>query len=175
MGLFVLGAAASFLFGRFYCGWMCSINTVLTGVTFIKQKLKIRSAPVPSVFKKPWVRYSALGLFAAVFVFTIASGKRLPVLPILFGFGILLSLVYPEELWHRYLCPYGSILNLTSSKTKHGMQIDEDSCNNCGTCVRVCPSKAVVKNKVKHKINQQDCLVCMKCEVNCKKEAIRYN
>lgn len=175
MGLFVLGVAASFLFGRFYCGWMCSINTVLSGVTFIKKKLKIKSAPLPRIFLKPWVRYSTFGLFVVVFVITLASGKRFPVLPILFGFGILLSLIYPEELWHRYLCPYGSMLNLTSSKSKHGMQVDEALCNNCGTCRQVCPSKAVVKTKMKHKINKPDCLVCMKCEVNCKKKAISYN
>lgn len=29
VGLLLGGIVLSFLFGRFYCGWMCSINTVL--------------------------------------------------------------------------------------------------------------------------------------------------
>lgn len=174
MVLLLLGIAFSFIFGRIYCGWMCSINTVLIGVTWIKKKLPIKSASIPKFFLKSWVRYLAFGLFIVIFIFVMFSGKKLPILPFLFIVGILLTLIYPEELWHRYLCPYGTILHLSSSKAKYGMHIEEDLCNNCGACRRVCPSKAVENTEIKHKIHKPDCLVCMKCETNCKKVAISY-
>jgi polyferredoxin len=31
--LLLLGIFASFLLGRIYCGWICSINTVMKGIT----------------------------------------------------------------------------------------------------------------------------------------------
>lgn len=174
MGLLLLGIVASFLFGRFYCGWICSINTVLVGVTWIKQKLHIKSVPIPKFLLKSWVRYLTFSLFIAVFIFTVVSGKKLPVLPALFALGILVTFLFPEELWHRYLCPYGTILNITSSKAKHGMQINEALCNNCGACKRVCPAKAIEKTMAVHVIQMQDCLICMECEISCKKSAINY-
>lgn len=173
-GLLLLGIAASFLFGRIYCGWICSINTALAGVARIKKKLHIKSAPVPKLFLKAWARYFVLSLFIVLFIFTAITGKKLPVLPALFVIGILVTFIYPEELWHRYLCPYGTMLHFSSAKSKHGMQIDDSLCNNCGTCKAVCPAKSVVKTEEKHMIRQPDCLVCMKCETRCKKGAISY-
>lgn len=174
MGLFLLGIAASFLFGRIYCGWICSINTALIGVTWIKEKLHIKSVPVPKLLSNSWVRYLALALFVAILIFTVVTGKKLPVLPALFVIGTMITFIFPEELWHRYLCPYGTMLNLSSAKAKHGMQINEDLCNNCGACRRVCPAKAVEKAERNHTINKSDCLVCMKCQPNCRKNAILY-
>ncbi|WP_312831971.1 4Fe-4S binding protein [Sedimentibacter saalensis] len=174
MGLLLTGIVASFLFGRLYCGWICSINTVLIGVTWIKEKLHIKSVPVPKWLLKSWLRYLAFGIFVAIFIFTVVTGKKLPVLPALFVIGIIITFIFPEELWHRYLCPYGTMLHLSSAKAKHGMQINEDLCNNCGLCSRVCPAKAVVKAEKSHVINEPDCLVCMKCELNCRKNAIFY-
>lgn len=174
MGLFLLGILASFVFGRFYCGWICSINTAMGGVNWIKRKLKIKSLPILEVLTKPWVRTIAFGLFVAAFAMTMATGKKLPVLPVLFFLGILLTLLFPEELWHRHLCPYGTLLKGSSLKASKGMQVDEDLCNNCGACMRVCPAKAVVKEETTHRISNSDCLLCMKCVNSCKKNAIQY-
>lgn len=172
--ILLLGITASFIFGRFYCGWACSINTVLVGVTWIKKKLNIKNASIPEFFLKPWVRYMPLSLFIAAFLFTAATGKKLPVLPLLFVIGVLITLIYPEEFWHRYLCPFGMMLSLSSLRAKHGMQINEDLCIGCGACRSVCPATAVEKNGTKYKIHKPDCLVCMKCETRCKKSAICY-
>ena len=52
MGLFLIGIIASFFLGRIYCGWFCSINTVLKGVTWIKKKLHIKNFEIPKVLTK---------------------------------------------------------------------------------------------------------------------------
>ena len=114
MGLFLLGIVASFVLGRIYCGWLCSINTVMIGVTWVKKKLHIKSMKIPSILTKAWVRYVALGVFVIVFIFTMFTGKKLPILPILLMIGMLLTFLFPEELWHRYLCPYGTIFHLSA-------------------------------------------------------------
>ena len=129
MGLFLTGIIASFLLGRIYCGWFCSINSVLKGVTWIKKKLNIKNFEIPKVLTKKWVRFFVLGLFFIMFILTIISGKKLPILPILFIVGILLTFFFHEELWHRYLCPYGSILYLPGSMSVHNIYIDPEKYN----------------------------------------------
>lgn len=174
MGLFLLGIVSSFVLGRIYCGWICSINTVMIGVTWIKKKLHIKSMKIPTFLTKAWVRYVALGVFVIVFIFTMFTGKKLPILPILFMIGMLLTFLFPEELWHRYLCPYGTIFYLSSKTSKYHIAIDSHKCNNCGVCMRVCPAKAVEKYEDHHEIHKSDCIVCMECSRKCKQEAISY-
>ena len=174
MGLFLLGIVASFVLGRIYCGWFCSINTAMVGVTWIKKKLHIKSIKVPSLLTKAWVRYVMLGIFVLTFIFVMVTGKQLPVLPIFFMIGMLLTFLFPEELWHRHLCPYGTLLHIPARASKFGMTIDSDNCNNCGVCMRACPAKAVEKYEDHHQIHKNDCIVCMECSRQCKQEAISY-
>lgn len=174
MGLLLAGIIFSFFLGRIYCGWICSINTVIRGVSWAKKKLGIKDLKSPAVLTKACVRYLVLGLFFVVFIFIMATGKKLPVLPALFVIGIVLTFLFPEELWHRNLCPYGTILSCSAAKTKKSIQINPLKCNNCGACLRVCPAMAIEKNTNKHKIIAKDCLVCMECTRVCRQNAISY-
>lgn len=52
--------------------------------------------------------------------------------------------------------------------------IDRKKCNNCGTCVEVCPVQVFSKVKGKVKVaNPKECLECGACEVNCPQKAIK--
>jgi len=173
MIFFVLSLLGSFLLGRVYCGWFCPISTIMSAITAIKKKLHLKNSKVPKLLMKPWVRIASVGIFMALFVFTLISGRKLPVLAALLFVGAALTLFFAEELWHRYLCPYGLILSFPSAKASHAMTVDPLLCNNCGTCIRVCPAKAVVK-KDRHEIITKDCLVCNECAASCKQEAIHF-
>lgn len=174
MGLFLLGILASFIFGRVFCGWLCAINTILIGVTSLKKKMKIKNKPIPRWLKKPITRYLALGLFVVTFIFTVKTGVKLPVLPVVILLGSVLTFIYSEELWHRYLCPYGTVLHTSSKTSKKGVEIDPAQCINCGICMRVCPAVAVKKGEKSHQISKDDCLVCMECVRRCPQDAINY-
>lgn len=174
MALFLLGILASFIFGRFYCGWICSINTVMGWVTGFKKKHGIKNRELPEFVKKPITRWLILGLFFAAFVFTVRTGKKLPVLPVLFLSSVLLTFFFHEELWHRFLCPYGSILSLSGKLSNKGMIIDGDKCVNCGECAKVCPALSIDKNELQHIINRKDCLICLRCTEVCNPKAISY-
>jgi len=175
MAIFVVSALASLLFSRFYCGWLCPINTVLKPVTWAKKKLHIKSCKIPNFLKKTWVRIFMLVLFLGILAFTLKTGKKLPVLPISVALGFVLTLFFPEELWHRYLCPYGTILSLPSRKAKYGMKIDQEKCISCGKCMKVCPSVAITKEEKKYSITKNDCLVCRACSEVCPVDAITYH
>ena len=175
MGIFVLSTLASLIFSRFYCGWLCPINTVLKPVTWAKKKLRIKSFKIPAFLKKTWVRISMLVLFLGILIFTLKTGKKLPVLPISVALGFALTLFFDEELWHRYLCPYGSILSLPSRKAKFSMKIDEQTCIKCGKCMKVCPAVAITKEEKVYHITKNDCLVCRACAEVCPVDAITYD
>lgn len=173
MVIFLLSIAASLLLGRIYCGWFCPINTGMNLVTWIKRKLNIKSFNIPNVLTRPAIRYLILGLFIVVMLFSVKTGQRMPVLPIIIALGMIISLFFNEEMFHRFLCPFGTILHFTSSKSKRYMSIDEEKCNNCGTCMRVCPANAVEKDQA-HNIVKKNCLVCLDCSRNCRQNAISY-
>lgn len=174
MGIFILGVVGSLIWGRVYCGWICPINTCMKGVSWIKKKLHIKSFKIPVFFTRTWVRFLVLGLFVALFLFMMITGNKLPVLPGLFIIGIIVTFFFPEELWHRYLCPYGSIMSITASKLKHAIHINSEKCNNCGVCMSVCPGKGIERNQKHHTIIKNNCLVCMECLRKCNQKAIKY-
>lgn len=173
MAIFVASALLSLIFSRFYCGWVCPINTVIKPITYAKKKLKIKSLKTPSFLKNGAVRIIILIAFLALMGMVFRTGKKLPVLPALVGIGFFLSLFFEEAVWHRWLCPYGAILSLPSRAARKHMTIDGLLCSNCTRCAKVCPSQAIVKDE-KHRIIKHECLVCGECERVCTKGAIKY-
>ncbi len=174
MGIFIIGIILSIFLSRFYCGLVCPINTLMNIVTFFKKKLGFKSLKIPDFLTKKLVRYIIIGMFLATFAFVMISGKKLPVVPFITSLGVLLTFFFPEELWHRYLCPYGTILSVSSSKAKKSITIDPSKCNNCTACVKVCPSKAIGRNDYSHFIIKNECLTCFECTWVCKQNAISY-
>ncbi len=63
MGIFLLSVVLAAFFGRFYCGWICPVNTLMNLVTRVKRRLRIKDLAVPESVKKPVYRYAALLAF----------------------------------------------------------------------------------------------------------------
>lgn len=103
----------------------------------------------------------------------MVTGQKLPVLPSLFVLSVVLTFFFPKAFWHRYLCPYGTIMHFTAKKSARYMTINPEFCNNCSLCARVCPTNSIVKNE-KHQIIKAECLVYLECERVCQLDAIGY-
>ena len=48
MVVFLGSAIAGLFFGRFYCGWICPMNTVMRFETWLNRKLHIKSLATPN-------------------------------------------------------------------------------------------------------------------------------
>jgi polyferredoxin len=173
MGIFLIGIVTAYFFSRFYCGWICPINTVMRVITKLKARFKLKSFALPKPLTEPVIRYVMLGALVVAFIVMMVSDKKLPVLPLLFAAGVLLTVVFPERLWHRYLCPYGAILNLTGAKAKKHLEINPKACINCSICAKVCPGDAIVITD-RHSISKGLCLTCLDCAYQCPKQAVYY-
>ncbi|MCK9444489.1 MAG: 4Fe-4S binding protein [Tissierellaceae bacterium] len=175
MAIFGVSLLLSTYFGRFYCGYICPINTAMELIDDNAEKKKRKRNQVPKVFKNPIIRYAILILFLGAMVIVFKTGKKLPVLPILFGSGIIITIFYKPEFWHRYLCPYGALLSIFSRLNKKTYMIHNESCIKCGKCVDICPSDAIAwdDKKAYPIIIKNECLQCGKCIEVCPTDSIR--
>lgn len=176
MVVFLTGLIASYFFGRFYCGWLCPINTLMRWISILKNKLHIKSIRIPQIMTKPQVRILILILFLATFIFTILTHKKLPVLPAILILALVITMIFPEQLWHRYLCPYGTILRIPASKSRYRISINKDLCNGCGICQRVCPASTITHESKGSSpvIYIEECLLCMDCVDRCRQNAMQF-
>lgn len=178
--LFLLGVLISFRWGRFYCGWVCPMFTLARPVAWLHKKLKIRPLRLPPPLQRPVTRYVVLALFIALLVLQQERGMHLPVLPALTALSVLFVLIFEEKWWHSRICPFGTILELSSRTASRGQEIAPAACIACGICDTRCPTDAIEKlppnekGKSKRKIVKERCLNCYNCVVACPTRTIGY-
>ncbi len=165
----------STFFGRFYCGYICPINTGMKAIDSISDKKKRKRKSVPKFFKSPIIRYLILALFLGTMAIVFKTGKKLPVLPVLFATGIVITIFFRPEFWHRYLCPYGSLLSVFSKFNKKTYMVHNEDCIKCGKCVKACPADAYIWEDRKDYpfIIKNECLKCGRCIEACPTDSIR--
>lgn len=178
MAIFGGSLLLSTYFGRFYCGYICPINTGMEVIDDNASKKKRKRKAAPKFLKSPIIRYGILALFLGTMVIVFKTGKKLPVLPVLFGSGLIITIFFKPELWHRYLCPYGTLLSIFSKFNKKSYVVLNEDCTKCGRCVRVCPADAFIWENKKEDypfIIANECLQCAKCVEVCQPDTIKKN
>jgi MauM/NapG family ferredoxin protein len=89
----------------------------------------------------------------------------------LFAGIIALAYVQPR-FWCRNLCPAGALLGLFSRKPLVKRTVNE-SCTQCGLCVRKCPTAAISEDP--SKTVHSECIVCLRCVEKCPVSAISFS
>jgi polyferredoxin len=173
--IFGITALLSVFWGRFYCSWICPMNTAFRGINWIYGKLKISRLKTPKFLRNDVLRIALLVLFIASMIVIKMMNLKLNMLLYLTLFAILLTLFFEEEFWHRRLCPFGMILSLTSRKSRLSMDIDEQACISCGKCQKVCPTSSIVTLENKKRRNtSHECLLCGRCIDVCPTSICRF-
>lgn len=173
--IFGSGIILSIFFSRFYCGWACQMNTLFRPINWLYGKLGIKRLKTPGFFKYKAVRYVVLVLILASMVLTKRFNIKVNLLLYITIISVLITIIFEESFWHSHLCPYGTILSLSTRPAKLSVKIDEEKCTTCGLCQKVCPSESIITlDTKKRQITRNSCLTCFKCQEVCPGNAISY-
>ncbi len=173
--IFAGGVIISLLFSRFYCGWICPIGTLMRFQSWLYRKMGIKRLKVPAFMKSKWLRWLWLILFVTSMVAVKRFGLKINMLLYITLLGVIITFLFEEELWHKYICPYGTILNISSRPARLKMIIDKDKCTGCGLCQKECINNTILElADGKRGISNKECLLCFKCQEVCPVDAVEY-
>lgn len=177
MGLIFLSIIFAAFFGRFYCGWICPINTAMRPFVWVGKKLGLQRKQIPGVLKSGKIRMVVFGLFLiglGYTIYTITQGRKFPLPLIIIPLGVITALFINERSWHRYLCPWGVLFSITARFSKRGIKTG-NGCIGCSTCGHICPGDAIkVEKGAKALVDTAHCLLCLDCTAACPVKALNY-
>jgi ferredoxin-type protein NapH len=175
----------SALGGRFFCGWVCPVQTILEHLHFLRRGLGQQST-TPSAPLFRYVPYGVLALcLTASFVlrlpiFTTFSPIGIVVRSLAFGLGAesaLFALILATEVlgghlfWCRMLCPLGALYTLSGGGRRLRVRRDRERCRDCGLCDKACRLGLKVSAGESEK---PACLQCLACLPACRAQALRF-
>ena len=192
--------AATLLFGRFFCGFICPLGTTIDLIdVFIKKRINIGhslkngkyytlvfliiAAALGTSFlhffdplvilerSLTLVFYPVFTFFASIFTLTATAVYTESMIAL-----ILLAIIFglnflSPRFWCRNLCPLGGLLALLSKISMFKFSFFE-GCTQCSICVKVCPTDAISFDA--EKIDSGECIDCLRCQYECPKETIKY-
>lgn len=175
--LFVGSLIATLIFGRFYCGYMCPMNTVMSPIDRLAKKLKWQTKKLPKWMLHPSIPYLVLIALVGIMMFSKKNlGKELPILLVLMVISILFTLRFEAWVFHNHFCPFGALLRITGRFAAFSTKVKSETCIGCKKCEKVCPAAAIkvsTENK-KAFIQREICHQCQACSTVCPTKAIAY-
>ena len=183
--------AASWLFRKSFCSWLCPVGTVSEYLARLGRKLFRRNFHLPRLIDilLRGLKYLLLALFVyAVVSMPVVAIRQFLETPYgivddvkMLNFfreletsGMIVMLVLVagsvlvQNLWCRYLCPYGALMGLVSMLSPLRIRRNPDICIDCAKCAKACPSAIAVDRLVS--ISSLECTTCMQCVASCPAE-----
>ena len=173
-GVFGVSLIATLVFGRFYCGYICPMNTLMIITDKITKKLglkKLKESSLLNKIKLPWILL--ILMVASVAVLKRNFGINIPVMVILLGLAVLLTLRYEPKVFHNKVCPFGALLGVAGRFSFLSKHINTN-CVGCSLCTSDCPSDAITIEEGKAVIDKSLCFQCTNCKTACPKDVVRY-
>lgn len=183
--------AIAFLFRKAFCSWLCPVGTLSEYLWRAGREIFRRNLLLPRWLDIPLrsLKYLLLGFFVwavcnmsadAVEQFmrspygAIADVRMLNFFRYLGETAAIVLLVLVvasvlvQNVWCRYLCPYGALLGLASLLSPTRIRRSRSACIDCAKCAKVCPSALPVDKLVT--IKSAECTGCLECVAVCPSE-----
>lgn len=185
VGLLLL--AVTFIFGRFFCGWLCLFGAYSELIYFIfgrfTKKLKPKLKPAEKYLK--YVKYFVLAFIVILCIVgyqsiltgadiwdsfaMIVSGNfknlsRVYISVIALGVVTILSAFF-ERFYCRFICPLGALFSLVDRLKLFTIYKPNDKCGKCPICTNNCPMGIDLNQTAE--VCSGECIKCMKCTDAC--------
>jgi polyferredoxin len=189
-GMFLLIAflAASWIFRKSFCGWLCPVGTASEYLWKLGRQTFGRNFRLP---RKLDIGLRSLKyLLLALFLYAVGSMSVPAIRAFLEGpygivddvkmlnffrflglaGGIVVALlvvasVFVQNFWCRYLCPYGALMGLVSLASPLRIRRDASLCIDCAKCAKACPAALPVDKLIA--IRSAECIGCLECVAEC--------
>jgi ferredoxin len=148
---FIIPLGFALFAGRVFCAGVCPLGAIqeLTGFKPVRINRNVEAvlAALPFVYLALAVLFSATKSqflicrydpFVGIFRFDA------PATMVIFGALLLISGIFVNRPYCRFLCPYGVLLNLFSRFSVKHLTITPAACTNCKLCEESCPYDAIL-------------------------------
>ena len=186
--------ALTILLGRFFCGWICPLGSMIDIARLFKKKRRGLSDGANVAVRK--IKFYILGIIfifaflgkeiASIFDPIVIMGKfvSLNLIPVLtsginyFSYAAIIFLVFLaicaaslvlQRFWCRVLCPLGAGYALFAKVSPLRRTVEK--CTKCGRCKSLCRTGAI-KDDMDYV--QSECILCMDCVYDCPAHTTRF-
>jgi len=178
--------------GRVFCAWVCPLNMVTDGASWLRRRFNITTGRVPKRALRHWLLGAVLvaSALTGVTVWEWVNPVSMMHRAIIFGgvtaWGAVLAvflfdlLVAPRG-WCGHVCPMGAAYHLIGRKSLLRVSARHSSaCNDCADCYAVCPEPHILPVPLKGKggttplILTPECTNCGRCIDVCSKDVFIF-
>lgn len=188
---------ATFILGRFFCGWMCAFGTLgdlfhLFGEKVLHIKFRMNEN-VDAVMKSlkylvlviilggiaflglspidsisPWNAFGMLDSFPPDFAYVFTNFTAGAIVLCIMMIGSL----FVERFFCRYFCPMGAVFSLVSLLRISKIKKPNKDCGKCRLCTGNC-SMGIPLYK-ENTVHSGECIDCMKCVTPCPRKNVTF-
>jgi len=174
LALYGVAVGSSFIFGRYFCSYVCPMNSAMTISNKMRNKKQHKIINMKFATLIPFI-----SLVISLGIMMISKNKfeiDIPLLLIYVPLSFVYALFFSSSIWHNYLCPYSIALKLGGAHSIYQYKVDEQLCIGCKQCLKSCQVGAITFNSESKKaiISPTLCHVCGDCVASCKVGAISY-
>lgn len=170
-GLLLLTALA-LVTGRLFCGHACPVGAaqeLMSRVT--KRKVDIERFR-PRLVRAAFTVIMGLAAVATPFILSANPFRFFELQFALVTTAVFLAILAVSVVvyrpWCRLLCPFGAISELASRRSVLSLR-REASCNNCGRCMKACPTAQFSSDST-----MSECYLCGRCIDACRKDCLAF-
>jgi NosR/NirI family nitrous oxide reductase transcriptional regulator len=148
---FIIPLLFALAYGRIFCAGVCPLGAIqeLSGIKPVRlhKNVEVVLASVPFIYLALSVLFAATNsqfIICRYDPFVGIFRLDAPYTMIVFGALLLLSGIFLNRPYCRYLCPYGVLLNIFSRFAGKHLTITPAECTNCRLCEEACPYDAIL-------------------------------
>ena len=192
--LLLIVFSVTVLWGRLFCGYLCSFGAVQELMGWISKKTAPRMKRVPEKVDRrlKTAKYAVLALIVllvwilqlpvdstlspwGVFGMLISGnlsimGMAVPTVGFILLTVILVGSFFVERFFCRYLCPLGALFTLSSGHRLYRIRRKESICIGCANCSRSCAMGLSVHDS--DSVSSGECIDCLRCVRVCHPAAL---